>query len=245
MLYAGLPNSSRWYEVAEPGEKAGARALIYLGRKDGVGAGDFRKLINKELVPALAGTGVLRELRTQTFLPWNKKLWDTPNVAHDNPADQRFHASLILGFTDAQERAGFFHGREIDSLSNTLAPLTSAIHAYDVSAALRQGRHDPPALSAVLRQEESVAEAGLGLEPVWMTMVNTWSASVFLIGVILFGTATAIAGVLPWGSTLAFAASIPLGFRPRHGGGADGGLGRSHLDRAGRAPGRGRPISGS
>jgi hypothetical protein len=41
-----------------------------------------------------------------------------------------------LGFTDAQERAVFFHGREIESLTNTLAPLTSAIHAYDVSAAL-------------------------------------------------------------------------------------------------------------
>jgi hypothetical protein len=122
--------------VPEPGEKAGARALIYLRRKDGVGAGDFRKLINKELGPALAATGGLRELRTQTFLPWNEKLWDTPNVAHDNPADQRFHASLILGFTDAQERAGFFHGPEIESLSNTLAPLTSAIHAYDVSATL-------------------------------------------------------------------------------------------------------------
>jgi hypothetical protein len=136
LLYAGLPNSSRWYEVAEPGEKAGARALIYLRRKDGVGAGGFRKLINKELVPALAGTGVLKELRTQTFLPWSEKLWDTPNVAHDNPADQRFHASLILGFTDTQERSGFLHGREIESLSDTLAPLTSAIHAYDVSAAL-------------------------------------------------------------------------------------------------------------
>src|SRR6266542_120337 len=54
LLYAGLPNWSRWYEVAEPGEKAGARALIYLRRKDGVGAGDFREHINKELVPALA-----------------------------------------------------------------------------------------------------------------------------------------------------------------------------------------------
>ena len=136
LLYTGLPNSSRWYEVAEHGEKAGARALIYLRRKDGVGAGDFRKLINKELVPALAHTGVLRELRTQTFLPWYKKLWNTPNVAHDNPPDQRFHASLILGFTDAQQRADFFHGSEIESLSNTLAPLASAIHAYDVSAAL-------------------------------------------------------------------------------------------------------------
>jgi len=136
LLYAGLPNSSRWYEVAEPGDKAGTRALIYLRRKDGVGAGDFRRLINSELAPALAATGVLKELRTQTFLPWSEKLWDTPNVAHDNPADQRFQASLILGFTDAQERAGFFHGREIESLSNTLAPLTSAIHAYDVSAVL-------------------------------------------------------------------------------------------------------------
>jgi hypothetical protein len=136
LLYAGLPSWSRWYEVAEPGEKVGARALIHLRRKEGVGAGDFRKLFNKELVPALAGTGVLRELRTQTFLPWNEKLWDTPNVEHDNPTDQRFHASLILGFTDAQERASFFHDREIENLSNTLAPLTSAIHAYDVSAAL-------------------------------------------------------------------------------------------------------------
>jgi hypothetical protein len=136
LLYAGLPNSSCWYEVAEPGASVGARALIYLRRKDGVGGGDFRKLINKDLVAALAGTRALRELRTQTFLPWNEKLWDTPNVAHDNPADQRFHASLILGFTDAKERAGFFHGREIESLSKTLAPLTSAIHAYDVSATL-------------------------------------------------------------------------------------------------------------
>ena len=87
-------------------------------------------------MPALAGTGVLKELRTQTFLPWKEKLWNTPNVAHDNSADQRFHASLILGFTDAHERAGFFHSPEIESLSNKLAPLTSAIHAYDVSAAL-------------------------------------------------------------------------------------------------------------
>src|SRR6266536_4861940 len=60
LLYTGLPSWSRWYEVAEAGEKAGARALIYLRRKDGVRAGDLRKLIDKELAPALAGTGVLR-----------------------------------------------------------------------------------------------------------------------------------------------------------------------------------------
>jgi len=100
LLYAGLPSSSHWYDVAAPGETVGARSLIYLRRRDRVGAGDFRRLVSKQLVPALVGTGVLTELRTQTFLPWNEKLWDTPNVAHDNPRDQRFHASVILGFTD-------------------------------------------------------------------------------------------------------------------------------------------------
>ena len=81
-------------------------------------------------------TGVLRELRTQAFMPWHEKLWDTPNVAHDNPNDQRFHASLILGFADPSTRAAFFESREIERLSGTLAPYASAIHAYDVSEAL-------------------------------------------------------------------------------------------------------------
>ncbi|MEV0635929.1 strictosidine synthase [Streptomyces sp. NPDC050619] len=136
LLYAGPPNSSRWYDVAGPGEKVGARVLVYLRRRDGAGAGEFRKFVNKQLVPALAGTGVLKELRTQTFLPWNKKLWDTPNVAHDNPRDQRFHASLMLGFTDTAARDAFFTGDVIQGLSDQLAPLASAIHAYDVAAAL-------------------------------------------------------------------------------------------------------------
>ena len=148
LLYAGPPNSSRWYDVARPGEKTGARALIYLRRRDGVGTSHFRKLITDELVPALANTGALTELRTQVFLPWNEKLWDTPNVAHDNPADQRFHASLILGFTDASERAAFFDSDEIAKLSDGLLgvrlrhPRLRRVRSID----LRQGRPSPPAL---------------------------------------------------------------------------------------------------
>ena len=88
------------------------------------------------LVPALVDTGRLEELRTQTFLPWNEKTWDTPSVAHDNPADQRFHASLILGFADPAARQAFFDGSDIGQLSRLLSPVASAIHAYDVAAAL-------------------------------------------------------------------------------------------------------------
>ncbi len=136
LLYAGPPNSSRWYDVAGPGQAVGARALIYLRRSDGAGAGAFRQFVNAQLAPALAGTGVLTELRTQTFLPWTKKLWDTPDVAHDNPHDQHFHASVSLGFTDTAARDAFFAGNAIEDLSDRLAPQVSAIHAYDVTAAL-------------------------------------------------------------------------------------------------------------
>ncbi|MFI5626272.1 hypothetical protein ACIA03_22615 [Nocardioides sp. NPDC051685] len=135
LLYAGPPSSARWYDVAEPGQQVGARALVYLRRREGVRTRDFRRHVN-ELASTLADTGKLRELRTQVFMPWNEKLWDTPNVAHDNPVDQRFHASLILGFADPAARAAFFDSPELASLSGALAPYASAAHAYAVTDAL-------------------------------------------------------------------------------------------------------------
>jgi hypothetical protein len=136
LLYAGLPGTSRWYDVAGPAEVVGAQAVVYLRRRDGVNGREFRRVVTTDLVPALIGTGVLRELRTQTFLPWNQRTWNTPHVAHDNPADQRFHASLVLGFADTASRTAFFEGTDIQRLSQTLAPVASAIHAYDIAAAL-------------------------------------------------------------------------------------------------------------
>ena len=135
LLYAGPPYSARWYDVAGPGEKVGARSLIYLRRREGVKTSAFRTFLTDELVPALINTGALRELRTQVFLHWVKRLWDTPNVAHDNPTDQRFHASLILGFTDTNALHAFFGSEEIATLSGKL-PVVSAVHAYEVTEAL-------------------------------------------------------------------------------------------------------------
>ena len=136
LLYAGLPGTSRWYDVAGPADHVGARAVVYLRRQDGVSGRELRRVVKNDLVPALIGTGVLSELRTQTFLPWNEKTWDTPHVAHDNPVTQRFHASLVLGFADPVARASFFAGEAAHDLSPMLATVASAIHAYDVSAAL-------------------------------------------------------------------------------------------------------------
>lgn len=135
LLYAGPPGSSRWYDVA-PGSSVGSRVVLYLQRREGVGTVEFHKFVKKTLVPALTATGVLTELRTQVFLPWSEKLWDTPNVAHDNPEDQRLHASLVLGFADEPSRARFLASEAVVALSGLLVPVVSAIHAYDVTAAL-------------------------------------------------------------------------------------------------------------
>ncbi|RSM67922.1 strictosidine synthase [Actinoplanes sp. ATCC 53533] len=141
LLYAGPPHSARWYDVANPGDKAQAHTLIYLRRRDDVSTGAFRKFLNEVLVPGIADTGALKELRTQVFMPWSQKLWDTPNVAHDNPTDQRFHASLMLGFTDADALRAFFAGDAVAKLSTALPTYASAVHAYEATAALTYVRN--------------------------------------------------------------------------------------------------------
>jgi hypothetical protein len=136
LLYAGPPYSARWYDVAGPGEKVGARSLIYLRKRDGVKTSSFRRFLTDELVPALIKTGDLRELRAQVFMRWMERLWDTPNVAHDNPVDQRFHASLLLGFADPSALRAFFGSGAMATLSSKLPEFVSAVHAYEVAEAL-------------------------------------------------------------------------------------------------------------
>ena len=136
LLYAGPPNSARWYDVTGPGETVGARSLTYLRRREDVKTGAFRSFLTDELVPALVNTRALRELRTQVFMPWIQRLWDTPNVAHDNPTDRRFHASLSLGFSDTNALREFFDSGEIAMVSGRLAEFVTAVHAYEVTEAL-------------------------------------------------------------------------------------------------------------
>jgi hypothetical protein len=136
LLYAGPPYSARWYDVAGPRASVGARSLIYLRRREGVTTRAFRRFLTDEVVPALLKAGALRELRTQVFMPWIERLWDTPNVAHDNPADQRFHASMMLGFADPDGLRAFFGSGEIAKLSGRLPEFVSAVHAYEVAEAL-------------------------------------------------------------------------------------------------------------
>lgn len=100
--------------------------MIHLRKKEGVSGGHFRRFFKKDFIQTLASTGVLTELRTQSFLPWVEKLWDTPHVAHDNPTDQHLHASVSLGFVDQAARSAFLASDQVANLSASLSESTSA-----------------------------------------------------------------------------------------------------------------------
>ncbi len=136
LLYAALPKWSRWYNVAPPEERVDARCMVFFRIKAGVPEDDFKKFMDDELAPALANTGMLKELRSKVYMPWKQKQWDTPNVLHDNPEEVQFQASLILGFSDGRVMEQFFSSDAVKALSSRLSVFCSAVHAYEIEKTL-------------------------------------------------------------------------------------------------------------
>lgn len=136
ILYAAMPKWSRWYNVAQPEDSIGARSMIFFRIREGVAEDDFKKFIDEELAPALANTGKLQELRSKVYMPWKQKQWDTPNVAHDNPEEVQFQASLMLGFTDEKAMEAFFKSDAVKELADRLSAFCSAVHAYEIEKTL-------------------------------------------------------------------------------------------------------------
>jgi len=132
ILYAAFPKNSLWYEVAEANSKIQARSMVFFRKKEGVSDKDFKEFINNELTPALANTGMLKELRNKAYNPWKQKQWNTPNVEHDNEKSVQFQASLILGFADENEMLKFFTSEEIKKLSERISVFCSAVDAYQI-----------------------------------------------------------------------------------------------------------------
>lgn len=137
LLYAIASGTSRWYDIGDDTHATESAVVLYLRRRKG--AKGLRKFLNRTLVPALADSDGLVGLRTQTFLPWSEKMWDTPDVAHDNPHDQHFHASIMLAYADEAARSAFL--TKSAELNEILRPKVSAVHAYDVETTLTFVEH--------------------------------------------------------------------------------------------------------
>jgi hypothetical protein len=132
ILYAAFPKNSRWFHVSQPSEKINARGMVFFRMKEGVSEADFKTFFNEELVPALANTRMLKELRSKLYASWKQKQWNTPNVQHDNDKSVQFQASLMLGFADKSEMEKFFKSDEVKKLSERISIFCSAVHAYEI-----------------------------------------------------------------------------------------------------------------
>jgi hypothetical protein len=136
ILYAAFPKNSKWYEVAASSNKIGTRSMVFFRKKEGVSDKDFKKFFNDELVPSLANTGNLKEQRSKYYNKWKQKQWNTPNVAHDNPTEAQFQASLILGFMDKSAMKEFFNSDTLNKISPRIALYCTAVHAYEIEETL-------------------------------------------------------------------------------------------------------------
>ncbi|MGC0416867.1 SMP-30/gluconolactonase/LRE family protein [Embleya sp. AB8] len=145
--YATAPGGGRWFHTGD-GESVGARTVILLRRRPGVPASAFRRLVDDLLGPALDAAGDTLELRTQTFRSWTGPPCGAPGVAHDNPPQARFHASIVLGAANADALHTILASPSVEAIRRPLAAGCTAIHAYtvaDTHVLRRDGRPTSPA----------------------------------------------------------------------------------------------------
>ena len=157
LLYAGPPSSARWYHVARPSEKTGARALVYLRsrsrRRHRTISGSTSPT---SYVPATPRTPSMmtRAANPRCSCPGTRSSRTRPTSRTTTPPTSRSHASLILGFADAPARAAFFEGRRdprrrSDRLSKLASrrPRVRGVRSVD----LCERRRNPPAQPDVSR----------------------------------------------------------------------------------------------
>jgi hypothetical protein len=157
ILHVTAPGGARWFRSGYDSQ-IGARAVRLLRRSEGARRRTFKHFVHNALGPALEAATSMRELRTQTFLPFSARMWNTPDVDHDYPPDTRFHSSVVIGAADRSSLEQAL-SRVADQMESEIRANYSAIHAYDVEQTFLYVRDGQPS------SDEDSAMPEEGLEP--------------------------------------------------------------------------------
>lgn len=149
ILYITSNRGGAWFKSGYD-EPVGFRCVALIKRKKGISGEQFERFISQELCTVLNQSMDILELRSQVFLEWNQRQWDSPGVAHDNAEDDQYHAAVIIG---ARSKADLLHA--LDRVTDGDFPsrqawFCSAIHAYEVESTYtycREGRPTLPQLA--------------------------------------------------------------------------------------------------
>lgn len=132
ILYTTGPGGGRWWRGGGS-EPVGFRTVVMVRRRDGVGFWAFRNWVNDALGRAFDDAPGVLEVRTQAFLPYIKQLWSTPGVAHDEPPEWRYQATVLLGAPDRAALDAALASRPVAAMLERQRQHCSAIHAYVVA----------------------------------------------------------------------------------------------------------------
>jgi hypothetical protein len=125
-----FPGGGRWWTDGFD-ETVDHRVALLLRRRRGVRGGAFRQFLFERMAPALLVAGA-RDLRAYAFLPWSRLMHITPGVAHDNPADRRYHGTVIFGTEDRAAADALLASPHVEGIVAEQHTVLTAIHAFSV-----------------------------------------------------------------------------------------------------------------
>ena len=124
------PGGGRWWTDGFD-DAVGHRVALLLRRRRGARSSAFRHFVHERIGPALLAAGA-RDLRTYTFLPYSRLVNPTPGVAHDNPADRRYHGAVTIGLDDRAAADTLLASPPVAATVAEQHTVLTAVHAFSV-----------------------------------------------------------------------------------------------------------------
>ena len=124
------PGGGRWWTDGFD-DAVGHHTALLVRRRQGIRGPSFRKFVHDKLGRALLSAGV-KDLRTYTFLPYTALVNNSPGVAHDYPAQHRYHGVVLFGTDDRAAVDELFEHAAIIAVVEQQHTAVSAVHAYTV-----------------------------------------------------------------------------------------------------------------
>ncbi|AIO35641.1 hypothetical protein DM39_4928 [Burkholderia cenocepacia] len=126
-LYQEEQSGSVWHKSSDH-ESDDARFITFISKSPACDSLDLSSFVHEVVGKRLAGDPRLNEVRTTTFRPYaeSRTLWPAPNVCHDHPESQQFHAMVIMSakterdVIDAVGDAGRSFGRDTERYCSAL-----------------------------------------------------------------------------------------------------------------------------
>jgi hypothetical protein len=121
--------STWWTGTYKP--DTGFRAAVFLRARSTSRGVSFRRFLADTLGPALMSAGAL-ELRTHVFASGTRFTWWTPGVRHDEPANRRSDAMLLIGTASRDAMRDLLESSAIAATQAQQKAHCVAIHAYAI-----------------------------------------------------------------------------------------------------------------